>query len=104
MANPIPFSLQNKKIWVAGHNGMVGSALLRRLAQENAELLTVNRSQVDLRCQEAVHRWMKQHRPDVIFLAAATVGGIHANRSKPADFIYDNLMIANKISRLRGGR
>jgi GDP-L-fucose synthase len=72
---------------------MVGSAIVRRLASEECELLTVGRSDVDLRSASAVRRWMAQTRPDAIFLAAATVGGIHANNSRPAEFIYDNLAI-----------
>lgn len=91
------FSLNNKRVYVAGHNGMVGSALVRRLANENCEILTVDRKQVDLRDQTAITAWLAQNKPDVIFLAAATVGGIHANRSKPAQFLYNNLMIASNI-------
>ena len=91
------FSLDNKRVYVAGHNGMVGSALVRRLANENCEILTVDRKQVDLRDQTAITAWLAQNKPDVIFLAAATVGGIHANRSKPAQFLYNNLMIASNI-------
>lgn len=91
------FSLDNKRVYVAGHNGMVGSALVRRLANENCEILTVDRKQVDLRDQTATTAWLTQNKPNVIFLAAATVGGIHANRSKPAQFLYNNLMIASNI-------
>lgn len=97
MNNLIDFSLYKKRVWVAGHRGMVGSALIRRLATENCEILTLERKQVDLRNQEAVFSWVKQNRPDVVFLAAATVGGIHANRAYPADFLYDNLAIATHI-------
>lgn len=91
------FSLNNKRVYVAGHKGMVGSALVRRLASENCEILTVDHQQVDLREQKATAAWLTQKKPDVIFLAAATVGGIHANRSKPAQFLYNNLMIASNI-------
>jgi len=89
------FALNNKRVFVAGHNGMVGRALVRRLATENCEILTVDRSAVDLREQTATQTWFQKNKPDVVFLAAATVGGIHANRSKPAKFLYDNLMIAS---------
>lgn len=91
------FSLKNKRIFVAGHKGMVGRALVRRLASENCEILTVDRPEVDLREQTAVRAWLAKTKPEVIFLAAATVGGIQANRSRPAQFLYDNLMIASNI-------
>lgn len=90
------FSLAGKRVWVAGHAGLVGSALARRLSG-SVELLTVRRSECDLRHQEAVHRWVAQNRPDVIFLAAAVVGGIEANRTRPVEFLYDNLMIAANV-------
>lgn len=88
------FSLSGKRIYVAGHRGMVGQALLRRLALEDCEILTCPRGVVDLRRQQPVEDWMAQARPDVVFLAAARVGGIGANAQAPADFLYDNLMIA----------
>lgn len=91
------FSLEDKRVWVAGHGGMVGSALMRRLADEGCELLTATRAQLDLRRQEQVEAWMEEHNPEVIFLAAATVGGIHANSTRPAEFIYDNLMVEANI-------
>lgn len=97
MTNTVNFSLQGKRIFVAGHKGMVGSALVRRLEQENCEILTITKEKVDLRNQEAVFSWFKQNQPEVVFLAAAIVGGINANRSKPADFIYDNLAIATNV-------
>jgi GDP-L-fucose synthase len=90
-------SLKGKRVWVVGHRGMVGSALLRRLQREDCQLLTVNRQQLDLRQQLATEAWMAEHQPEIIFLAAATVGGIFANDSRPAEFIYDNLMIASNI-------
>ncbi len=90
-------SLQGKRIWVVGHRGMVGSALLRRLANEDCQLLTVDRQHLDLRQQLATEAWMAEHKPDIIFLAAATVGGIAANDSRPAEFIYDNLAIASNV-------
>lgn len=92
------YDLEGKRIYVAGHRGMVGSALVRRLKQENpAEILTVGREEVDLKDQTAVNAWMKQARPDAVFLPAAKVGGILANDTYPADFLYDNLMIAANV-------
>ncbi len=91
------FSLQGRRVWVAGHRGMVGAALVRRLAREACTLLTVDRSQLDLRRQAEVEAWMERERPDVVFMAAATVGGIHANDSFPARFLYDNLAIETNI-------
>lgn len=82
-----------RRIWVAGHRGMVGSAIVRRLAQEDVDLLTVDRSAVDLREQDAVRSWVARAKPDVIILAAAKVGGIFANDTYPADFLFDNLAI-----------
>lgn len=92
-----PVTLKGKRVFVAGHTGLVGSALLRRLEREGAELLTVGRSEVDLRDQAAVNRWMAAERPDLVFLAAAKVGGIAANDRYPADFLYDNLMIEANV-------
>ncbi len=91
------FSLRGKSVWVAGHSGMVGSAVVDRLKSEHCEILTVSSSKLDLRCQAAVERWMADHRPKVIVLAAAKVGGIMANDSYPVDFLYDNLMIEANI-------
>ncbi len=88
------FSLRNKKVFVAGHRGMVGSALARRLQSEHCEILTAD---IDLRRQAAVDILMGEIRPDVIVLAAARVGGIKANNDFPADFIYDNLAIETNI-------
>ncbi|HZM08197.1 MAG TPA: GDP-L-fucose synthase [Methylocella sp.] len=82
-----------RRIWVAGHRGMVGSAIIRRLAREDVELLTVNRSEVDLGEPEGVRTWVARAKPDVIILAAAKVGGIFANDTYPADFLFDNLAI-----------
>jgi GDP-L-fucose synthase len=91
------FDLSGKRVWVAGDRGMVGSALVRRLASENCTILTVPRAEVDLLRQEAVEKWMMQHKPDVVFLAAAKVGGIQANNNFPATFLYENLMIESNI-------
>ncbi|WP_276576807.1 MULTISPECIES: GDP-L-fucose synthase [unclassified Bradyrhizobium] len=91
------FELAGKTVFVAGHRGMVGSALVRRLAEENVELLTVSRSEVDLRDQAAVDRWFAARRPQAVFLAAAKVGGIVANNTLRAEFLYDNLAIATNV-------
>jgi GDP-L-fucose synthase len=92
-----PFELKGKKVFVAGHRGMVGSALVRRLAQENVELLTAGRSEVDLRDQAAVSGWFEAKRPQAVFLAAAKVGGIVANDTLRGEFLYDNLIIAANV-------
>jgi GDP-L-fucose synthase len=93
----VSFSLRNRKIWVAGHNGLVGGAVARRLLRENCEVLTADRGELDLRRQADVEGWMDQKRPDAIILAAAKVGGIKANSDFPADFIYDNLAIETNV-------
>jgi GDP-L-fucose synthase len=81
-------------VFVAGHRGLVGSALLRRLEREDfSRVLTAGRDQLDLRDQAAVNYWFRANRPDYVFLAAGTVGGILANASRPAEFIYDNMLI-----------
>jgi len=92
-----PFELKGKTVFVAGHGGMVGAALMRRLAQEDVELLTVKRSEVDLRDQAAVNSWFAGKRPQAVFLAAAKVGGIAANDTLRGEFLYDNLMIAANV-------
>ncbi|MDQ7250235.1 GDP-L-fucose synthase [Dongia sedimenti] len=92
-----PYSLAGKRVWVAGHRGMVGSAIVRRLKAENCEVLTAGRDTVDLKRQAAVEAWMAQARPQAVFLAAAKVGGILANDTYPADFLYDNLAIETNI-------
>src|SRR5437879_7556416 len=93
----LPFELTGKTVYVAGHRGMVGSALVRRLASENVKLLTATRSEADLRDQAAVNRWFAVRRPQVVFLAAAKVGGIVANNTLRAEFLYDNLAIATNV-------
>jgi GDP-L-fucose synthase len=92
-----PFELRGKTVFVAGHRGMVGAALMRRLAQEGVELLTATRGEVDLREQAAVFDWFARRRPQVVFLAAAKVGGIVANDTLRAEFIYDNIAIAANV-------
>lgn len=91
------YPLEGKRIWVAGHSGMVGSALRRRLATEGCDVLTVDRATADLRRQSAVEDVMETHRPHAVIVAAATVGGILANDTRPAEFIYDNLAIITNI-------
>jgi GDP-L-fucose synthase len=93
----IPFELAGKTVFVAGHAGMVGAALVRRLALEHVELLTAGRRELDLRDQAAVFGWFAANRPRVVFLAAAKVGGIVANNTLRAEFIYDNLAIAANV-------
>ena len=92
-----PLDLKGKTVFVAGHRGMVGSALVRRLAREDVELLTAGRTEVDLRDQAAVFGWFVKARPQVVFVAAAKVGGIVANNTLRAEFIYDNIAIAANI-------
>ncbi|GLQ21232.1 GDP-L-fucose synthase family protein [Algimonas porphyrae] len=96
-ATPEPlFDLSGQRIWVSGHRGMVGSALLRRLEREDvADVLTAGRETLDLTDQHAVQDWVAGQSPDVAIIAAAKVGGIVANRDAPADFLYENLMIAS---------
>src|ERR671931_529214 len=91
------FELKGKTVYVAGHRGMVGSALLRRLAREDVELLTATHSELDLCDQTAVLEWFRAKRPQAVFLAAAKVGGIHANNTLRGEFLYDNLAIAANV-------
>jgi GDP-L-fucose synthase len=103
----LPFELKGKTVYVAGHRGIVGSALVRRLAPEDVELLTASRSEADLREQAAVNKWFAARRPQVVFLAAAKVGGVVANNSLRAEFLYDNLAIATTVihaTHVHGGR
>ncbi|SFN98283.1 GDP-L-fucose synthase [Bradyrhizobium sp. Rc3b] len=91
------FELTRKSVYVAGHRGMVGSALVRRLAREDVEIVTVDRREVDLCNQAAVFDWFARVRPQVVFLAAAKVGGIVANDTLRAEFIYDNIAITANV-------
>ena len=91
------FPLTGKRVWVAGHRGMVGSALVRRLERESCAILTVGRQQCDLKRQEQVEAWLGDARPDAVIVAAAKVGGILANESYPAEFLYENLMIEANV-------
>ncbi|ATC23460.1 GDP-L-fucose synthase [Caulobacter vibrioides] len=97
MPNDVIFPLEGKRVWVAGHRGMVGSAIVRRLASEGCEILTAGREVLDLERQSAVEAWIADNKPDAIFMAAAKVGGILANDTYPADFLYNNLVIETNI-------
>jgi GDP-L-fucose synthase len=91
------YPLAGRRIWVAGHRGMVGSALVRRLASEDCEVITAGREQLDLMRQADVQAFVHEARPDAIILAAARVGGILANDTYPADFLFDNLVIETNV-------
>ncbi|HUZ74219.1 MAG TPA: GDP-L-fucose synthase [Stellaceae bacterium] len=91
------YSLRNKRVWVAGHRGLVGAALVRRLAREDCIVQKARRENCDLRVAAELDRWMRENRPQAVFLAAARVGGIYANDTHPAEFIYDNLMIQSNV-------
>ena len=91
------YCLDGKRVWVAGHRGMVGSALVRRLAREDCEVITVDRGRLDLTRQAAVEDWLAAERPQLVLLAAAKVGGILANDSAPGPFLHDNLAIQTNV-------
>ncbi len=97
MSSGTHYALAGKRVWVAGHRGMVGTAVVRRLAREDCEVMTVDRARVDLIDPAAVGGWLADARPQAVVLAAAHVGGILANDSRPAEFLYDNLMIAANV-------
>jgi len=99
MAQPLLFDLRGKRVYVAGHNGMAGSAIIRRLAEEGCEILTASRQTLDLTQQSDTELWLAQMKPDAVFLAAGHVGGIFANDTFPADFITDNLAIGLNVIR-----
>jgi len=99
MLQPLLFDLRGKRVYVAGHNGMAGSAIVRRLAGESCEILTASRQSLDLTQQSDTERWLEQMRPDAVILAAGHVGGIFANDTFPADFITDNLAIGLNVIR-----
>jgi len=96
---PPRFDLKGKRVYVAGHKGMAGSALMRRLAREDCEILTADHAALDLTDQAATERWIADRRPDAVLLAAARVGGIYANDTYPADFLVDNLAIGLNVIR-----
>src|SRR5580692_7484685 len=91
------FPLTGKRVWVAGHRGMVGAAIVRRLARENCTVLAATHKELDLTRQADVERWMAANKPEAIFVAAAVVGGILANDTRPTDFLTDNLQIQTSI-------
>jgi len=99
MAPSPVFDLKGKRVYVAGHSGLAGSAIVRRLKSENCEILTVEHAALDLTQQESTERWLLKNKPEVIFLAAARVGGIYANNTFPVDFLADNLAIALNVMR-----
>ena len=90
------FSLKNRIIWVVGHNGMVGQAILRKLGKDH-DIISISRKKLDSSSQNKVERWIKAHNPEVIFLTAGKVRGIYANKNYPADFIYQNIIIAANV-------
>lgn len=96
-SRPLLFDLRGKRIYVAGHSGMVGAAIVRRLSLEGCEILVADHMTLDLTKQEATEQWISQAKPDAIFLAAGRVGGIHANDSFPVEFLADNLAIALNV-------
>ncbi len=93
-----PFDLSGKRVFVAGHRGLVGSAIVRRLGQETCTILTAARSELELTRQDPVERWFSEKRPDAVFLSAAKAGGTLANSSFPAEFLYENLLIEANLN------
>lgn len=91
------FSHKGKKVYVAGHKGLAGSAIERRLLKEDCEIVKATHKELDLTNQKGVEDFFKRNKPEVVYLAAATAGGIHANYERPADFIYNNLAIQNNV-------
>src|ERR1700687_5780377 len=94
-----PYKIAGKRVFVAGHKGRVGSAIVRRLAREDCTILTADRTELDLANAEATARWFNAARPDAVILAAARVGGIRANSSYPVDFLCENLAIELSVIR-----
>lgn len=90
-------SFVGKRIWITGHRGMLGSAMVRSFANQGAELLLTSRAELDLRDYAAVRAWMQKNRPELIFHVGAKVGGIHANVTQPAEFLHDNLLIQSSV-------
>ncbi len=97
MAQPLLFNLQGSRVFVAGHKGMVGSAIVRRLASEGCEILTASHQTLDLNRQSDTEQWLERMKPDAVFLAAGRVGGIYANETFPANFIAENLAISLNV-------
>lgn len=97
MTRPVAYELRGKRVFVAGHRGMAGAAVVRRLAREDCDVLVADRAAVDLARQEPTERFFAEARPQAVIMCAGRVGGIFANDTMPADFIYDNLMIATNV-------
>jgi GDP-L-fucose synthase len=97
MMAPVIFPLQGRRVLVAGHKGMAGSSIVRRLEREGCEILKADREDIDMMRQAEVEDWLTALKPDALFLAAAKVGGIHANNTRPAEFLYDNLVIETNV-------
>ncbi len=97
IAPAVVTSFAGKKVWITGHRGMLGSAMVRSFANEGAQLLLASRAELDLTDQAAVLAWMEKNRPELIFHVGAKVGGIHANVTQPADFLHSNLMIQSSV-------
>src|ERR1700730_9707970 len=97
--SPLPFNLQGKRVFVAGHRGMVGSAIVRRLANESCEIITIDRERLDLVRQEPTEEYIARIRPDIAGVAAGRVGGIKANNDFPVEFLADNLAIELNLIR-----
>jgi GDP-L-fucose synthase len=98
MAEPeVLFPLRGRKVFVAGHRGMAGMAITKRLEREDCEIVTAGRDTLDLSNQAAVADWMAENKPDAVFIAAALVGGILANSTRPAEFLHDNLVIETNL-------
>ena len=91
------YKIEGKKVFVAGHTGLVGSAVVRALKNENCDILTVSRKSLDLTNQAAVDAWLNERSPEVVIVCAARVGGIHANSTYPSEFLFDNIMIASNL-------
>lgn len=91
------YNLKGKRVYVAGHRGMAGSAIVRRLQSEDCEIVAATSKELDLRDQAATHRFLKDRKPQAVFLAAAKVGGILANDTMPVEFLQDNLLIAANV-------
>ena len=99
MADATRFDLRGKRVYVAGHRGMVGSAVVRRLAREDCTVLSIDRAELDLTQADRVAAWLAHVKPDAVFFAAGKVGGIVANASFPVDFLQDNLLVALSVIR-----
>ena len=99
MTAPLLFDLRGKRVYVAGHTGLAGSAIMRRLRSEGCEILAADHKTLDLANQDQTEKWVMQTRPDAVFVAAARVGGIYANDTFPVDFLADNLAIALNVMR-----